>query len=563
MEYVAMQFPAWLLYAVNMLFIAAMQACLPLFFIYVSVLTGLHYRFTCRQHVLCLLPYLGTMLLLALSPFGTFGIFYIDSAHIYRTGTMHLALYVNTAVYIVASITLLLKNYHAIQRAKRNVILLFVALLFLAIALQLSFPRYLLTASATALALTSMFYVLQSPVDRINPYTGAFSRMLLPSLLTDYHGRRHAYTLVQLSLRAFDEVIRLYGNQLGDALLRELTVRLQSAFPGSTILYMDTWEFSIICDSVLSKAQVEEMGRLIPETVAVNDVQIPIEVQLSAVPYDPSYGVTDTLVTVDYLLRQIRISPTDEVLYADEACRSSCAALLRLEASIDAILKDGVPSLAFEPIRRADKTAVAEDVTLRFAHPELQNVPYAQFLQAVAQSGYVWQYYETLFALLALLHGRYSAAFPACVQLSSAACMQDDAASKLFDIAAGAGIAPDAVTFFMKEADVAAALPVLHGNIRRLAAFGFGFRIDAFAAGLTDLSQLTGLPVTIVKIDRSLVHDARLGERQRALLAGTLQILHDLDKRVICAGVDDADALSAALASGATLLQGAHMELGV
>ncbi len=560
MEYAAASFPIWVLYAANMLFIAAMQACLPLFFIYVSVLTGLHYRATRKQHALVLSPYLFTMLLLVLSPFGTFGICYIDSMHIYQPGATHMMLYINTAIYIIASVTLLLRNYRVIQRAKRRVILFFVALLFLSIALQLAFPRYLLTASATALALTSMFYVLQSPVDRINPYTGAFSRMLLPSLLTDFHGRHRPYTLVQFSLHSFDEVIRLYGSQLGDALLRELTTHLQSAFPNGTVIYMDTWEFSIIVNAILSKTEVADMARRIPETISVGKVQIPIDVKLSAVPYDPAYGVTDTLVTADFLLRQIRLSPTDDVLYADESCRQRFAALLRLESAIDAIFEEGAPSLTYTPIRRPDGSVAAEDVSLYIAHAELQDVPHAELLQAIAQGGYVWRYYEKLFSLLKPQCTRYTAAFPVCVQLSSAACMQDDAASRLFDIITGAGFSPSAVTFFMQEANVASALPVLHGNIRHLAAFGFGFRLDAFAAGYTDLSQLTTLPVTTVKIDRSLLHDAKLGGRQLALLSGTLQILHDLGKAVVCAGVDSRSDFELSSAAGAELMQGAYWD---
>lgn len=217
MERNALLYPIWMLYAVNTLFILGMQTCLPLFFLYAVATTGRYKSMTRKKIIVLAIPYAVTMLLLFLSWFCRAGIFYIDTAHIYRHGVMYHSLYANMSFYVIVGVVVLLRNLRNTPRGKRNVILLQVGLLFASVVLQVRFPSYLLTASATALALTALFYVLQSPEDQINPLTGAFSRTVLPTVLQDYTDRNRDYTLVLILLRSFDELTRMHGSAAGKA----------------------------------------------------------------------------------------------------------------------------------------------------------------------------------------------------------------------------------------------------------------------------------------------------------------------------------------------------------
>lgn len=562
MEYRAAAYPVWALYAANMTFIFGMQTCLPLFFLYAVAVSGKFKYFSPARAVLAAIPYAATMALLFLSPFIRFGICYIDAAHIYRHGPTHAMLYVNMSFYVIAGVVVLLRNSHAVQKTKRNVILLFVAVLFTAMVLQLAFPRYLLTASATALALTSLYYVLQSPVDQVDPLTGAFSRTLLPSLLQDFIDRGRDYTLLLFSLRSFDEFVRLHGDAAGDDLLKAYSQNLMGRFPEDVVVYMDTSEFTVVRPGAMSRPEAEALHAGICAFAAVGGRNVPLDVRMGVVPYVVDENSVADSSIADYMLRQMRLLQSESLVFADEAYKKTCAATMRLESSLNGLFARNRMPVTLQRIADAAGNVAAEEA--RFALPEeaARYVSYDQFLQAVGQNGQAWDYYAALLGALASRRAYYGAKRRLCLTLLPAVFLQEDAREQMTSLLAGFGFAPSQILFAMGESEIAASVPVLRENVRAFAESGFAFMVDSFAEGYTDMALLASLPLTFIRLHESLVKGADT-PRAAALLKGLLEILANVGVHAVCPGVDTEAEARIALAAGASLLQGACIGGGV
>lgn len=100
-------------------------------------------------------------------------------------------------------------------------------------------------------------------------------------------------------------------------------------------------------------------------------------------------------------------------------------------------------------------------------------------------------------------------------------------------------------------------MPDLEASVPRLAALrdaGIGISLDDYGTGHASLDQLERLPVTEVKLDRSLIqgHTVRGAEE----LAGVVALAHRREMRVVAEGVENDEQLEFARSVGCDRAQG-------
>jgi EAL domain-containing protein (putative c-di-GMP-specific phosphodiesterase class I) len=104
----------------------------------------------------------------------------------------------------------------------------------------------------------------------------------------------------------------------------------------------------------------------------------------------------------------------------------------------------------------------------------------------------------------------------------------------------------------MRNADRAMA------QLRELDAAGVQLAIDDFGTGYSSLAYLQRLPVRVVKVDQSFVHDLGEDDRQQALVRSMVTLSHDLGFRVVAEGVETAAAATILAGMGCEEAQGYH-----
>ena len=86
---------------------------------------------------------------------------------------------------------------------------------------------------------------------------------------------------------------------------------------------------------------------------------------------------------------------------------------------------------------------------------------------------------------------------------------------------------------------------------------GLAIAIDDFGKARSNFDRVLALRPDLVKLDRALVADALLGwGRARRMLAGMVELLHEVRSRVIIAGIESAAEARVAIEAGADFVQG-------
>lgn len=127
----------------------------------------------------------------------------------------------------------------------------------------------------------------------------------------------------------------------------------------------------------------------------------------------------------------------------------------------------------------------------------------------------------------------------------------------LQQIVRDSGIDPSGITIEMAESDAASDLGTLIETVSRYRLLGFRLCIDGFGSAHSSLLQLSQLPFSEIKIDRSLVAGLDADASRQALVACCAGLAHGLGLCVAAEGVESEAALQAAWAAGCTEVQGA------
>ncbi len=99
----------------------------------------------------------------------------------------------------------------------------------------------------------------------------------------------------------------------------------------------------------------------------------------------------------------------------------------------------------------------------------------------------------------------------------------------------------------------------LKANVERLSRLGFQFLLDDFGVGYSSLQRLANLPVSTLKIDRSLSCGVRHDPSHRAIVRWVLHLARALAIDVVCEGVEDGATWNALRGLGCDRIQGYHV----
>jgi len=100
------------------------------------------------------------------------------------------------------------------------------------------------------------------------------------------------------------------------------------------------------------------------------------------------------------------------------------------------------------------------------------------------------------------------------------------------------GVPPAMLCFEIGEVAAASNLTRADRLMQRLRLQGCSFALDDFGAGLSSLGQLKTLPVSVLKIDGSLVREATTNQRTEAMLRAIAQLAHTMGMETVAEVVE-------------------------
>jgi len=214
----------------------------------------------------------------------------------------------------------------------------------------------------------------------------------------------------------------------------------------------------------------------------------------------------------------------------------------------------------FQPkVRIHDGSMVGAEVLARWPHPEYGMIEPARFIPLAERDGLIepltWLMVESAVEQAQRWHeaGQH---WTLSVNLSLSHLEQANVADRIAEVADKHGVPHHCIVLEVTESLAAVNLAPILGNLARLRMKGFGVAIDDYGTGYSSLEQLSRIPFTELKIDRSLVHGAANRATLRTILGSSIELARQLKLESVAEGVESEADMELLRELGCDLAQG-------
>jgi EAL domain-containing protein (putative c-di-GMP-specific phosphodiesterase class I) len=224
----------------------------------------------------------------------------------------------------------------------------------------------------------------------------------------------------------------------------------------------------------------------------------------------------------------------------------------------------GIAAGQFEPffqpkVALATGRVVGAEALARWRHPAYGLLGPETFLPPLARAGYLDELSWIMLALGSLEAGRWhQAGLPASVSVNVSATSLADPnyAEAVTQIVSGQGLEPANMILELTESEAIRNVAAALENLTRLRMRGFGLAIDDYGVGYSSMQELSRMPFTEVKIDRSFVTAAATSEKHRMMITHTVEVARLSGLKVVAEGVETRAEMDLVASLGCDMIQG-------
>ncbi|MGH8177438.1 MAG: putative bifunctional diguanylate cyclase/phosphodiesterase [Steroidobacter sp.] len=352
-----------------------------------------------------------------------------------------------------------------------------------------------------------------------------------------------------IDLDNFKTINDSLGHAFGDHVLQAVgeRLRLNNLFSRSFSARLGGDEFTVVCEDVQTLAEVERLSSSVLEefqrSLSVHGRELRLSVSVGASIYPDHAADPHALLRAAdaALFRAKELGRNCFSLFAP-ALLEAASTRFKLEQSLRRAVERGEFELVYQPeVCFETLETHTVEALLRWRQPDGQMVAPADFFEVAEQSGLItdisdWALRTAIQAAARWQTGPWPKARVA-VNISSQQFLSGDFVERLDSLLKQHALPPACLEIELTENVLqtgATTITALH----RLRELGVSIALDDFGTGYSSLTSLERLPLTRVKIDRSLIATIDSGGRSPAIVRSIIGLCHSLGLQVTAEGVE-------------------------
>jgi diguanylate cyclase (GGDEF)-like protein/PAS domain S-box-containing protein len=401
--------------------------------------------------------------------------------------------------------------------------------------------------------------------------TGLANHKLLRDRLTQAvaDAGRHANPVwtVLINLDRFKLVNDTLGHRAGDALLKHVAERLQSAVcETATVARLGGDEFVLVFAE-------RDAGKLMAATVQrlMDSIASPVMIEGYEFVTNCSVGIAvcpgdgeepETLIKHAGIAmnRAKEMGGKDFQFYAS-SMNERTLERLRIEGDLRNALERGEFILHYQPqVDLAGGNVIGMEALIRWRHPVLGLVPPSRFIALAEEMGLIVPIGAWVLKTACVQNVAWQRAglgeLRVAVNLSARQFYQQDLVASMAAVLKETGLAPHCLEIELTESMMMTDVEQTVDILGRLKALGVQVSIDDFGTGYSSLNYLKRFPIDVLKIDQSFVHDIAADGADAAIVLSVISLAHSLRLKVLAEGVETEEQLAFLRRNGCDSIQG-------
>ncbi|WP_052402496.1 bifunctional diguanylate cyclase/phosphodiesterase [Muricoccus aerilatus] len=396
--------------------------------------------------------------------------------------------------------------------------------------------------------------------------TGLPNRVLLRDRLDAALARARrgeGFAVLCLDLDRFKEVNDSLGHPIGDALLRAVSERLQSAVRAvDTLARLGGDEFAVIQANVdqpgaatsLARRLVEVLGE--PFDIEGHHLVIGTSIGVATAP-DDSLDADVLLKAADMALYSAKAEGRGRWRFFEPGMDARMQMRRALETDLRRALALGEFEVHYQPIVNVGSRRVSGlEALVRWRHPARGSVPPDSFIPLCEEIGLIVPLGEWVLAQACAEAVTWRGAPKIAVNLSPVQFANRGLVEAVAAALEDSGLSPERLELEITETvmlqDTEATLATLH----RLKALGVRIAMDDFGTGYSSLSYLQRFPFDKIKIDRCFTYGLDHSRQSEVIVGAVTRLCAGLNMSTTAEGIETEEQFQALARNGCTEAQG-------
>ena len=388
---------------------------------------------------------------------------------------------------------------------------------------------------------------------QFDPLTGLPNRALLADrfsqMIVQAKRRGSPLAVLFIDLDEFKMVNDTLGHAGGDALLKEVAVRLQSTVrSGDTVARISGDEFAIVLADLARADDAALVAQKVIDRLAATvdiagkEVFVTASVGIAAFPGDGA-DAEALIGAADAAMYRAKQGGRNAYQFYTAEINQRSRARAQMGAELRRALEREEFTLFYQPkVDLATRQANGVEALLRWRHPERGLVSPMEFIPVLEETGLIVQVGDWVLRRacddLKAWQAAGLAVVRVAVNLSARQFRHADLDQRIKALVASAAIDPGLIELEITESqlmqDPAHAIRVM----RALRDAGMRIAIDDFGTGYSSLAYLHRFPVSALKIDRSFVKDMAKSKDDATIVRTIIEMAHSLGFTVVAEGVE-------------------------
>ena len=374
--------------------------------------------------------------------------------------------------------------------------------------------------------------------------------------------------LMFIDLDRFKWVNDTLGHAAGDALLREVSSRLQGCLRKSdTVARMGGDEFTAILPDMArgpfaERVASEVLAQLVaPFTLSGQEVNISGSIGIAIFP-DDAGSLDELLRNADTAMYRAKSAGRNGYRFFTQDMHAEAQERMELEGDLQHVLERDELVIHYQPIVDLEtRRILGAESLLRWIHPKRGHISPAIFIPMAEDVGMAnqiteWTIRTACTQAKAWRQHQGNEHFFISVNLSCTRCRDLTTDEIVQSICRDTGLPPEALVLEITENILAEDVDRAVSMLRFMVDLGVNLWLDDFGTGASSLSVLKRLPVNGIKIDRAFVPDSNSDPETIVLVEAILSLAKSLNRQVIGEGIESASQATFLLERGCRMGQG-------
>ncbi|MBN3554312.1 GGDEF domain-containing protein [Fictibacillus nanhaiensis] len=396
------------------------------------------------------------------------------------------------------------------------------------------------------------------------PNLKSFKKELTFALINAERSRKKL-AVVKIGLDRFKIVNDTLGILNGDALLKEVAVRLQSLGSNSKALSrMNGDEFLIFIEDARNEQDItifckEIMGLFkLPFYIDNNELFVSVSIGVSVYPF-AGHNVLGLIKTADIAMCRVKEEGKNNYKIYNGMLNKFTGHQLTFENELRHALKRKEFSLVYQPQWSIKtKQLIGIEALIRWNHPHLGLISPSDFIPLAEKLGIIFSVGEWVLEEACKQNKRWQDAdFPplrCSVNISIAQLLHSDFPKIVSNILNRTQLDPQFLELEITESIAIVKEGYILKVLNRFKEMGISIALDDFGTGYSSLKYLSQFPIKRLKIDQTFLHEKSI--INESIIRAIITMGHSMNLSVLAEGVENKEQLGFLESEGCDEIQG-------